>query len=215
VCGSGFSLAQSFSFSEALIARNGSNDNYSVNFNLSWGTKRPVAMTLTSGPNVPVPWDVPIDTNNGVGFGLPNSVVPLVGDTYQFQVTFSDASTLTMPASVTAVLNSFAQSMAMQTTSPGSVTIPLLTWVTPATTPLPYTYQVGLYATSGSTNVNWNDSGGKNGNGLPSGTTSVLFNADGSANVSSLPTSTNYNWFVQVQDSNENNSSENQSYNIP
>ncbi len=194
---------------------NGTNDNYNINFNLTWGTKRPVAMTLISGPNMAVPWDLPVDSNNGFGTGLQNGAVPTVGDTYQFQVTFSDSTTQTIPASVTAVLSSFAQRMVMQTTTPGSVTIPLLTWVTPATTPSPYTYQVGLYATSGSTSVNWNDSGGNNSNGLPSGTTSVLFNADGSANVSSLPTSTNYNWFVQVQDSNGNSSTENQSYNIP
>jgi hypothetical protein len=194
---------------------NGSNDSYGINFNLSWGTKRPVAMTLISGPNAALPWDMTVDSNNGFGIGLQNGAVPLVGDTYQFTGTYSDGSALNLTATVTAVLNSFAQSMAMQTTSLGSVTVPLLTWVTPVSTPSPYTYQVGLNATSGSVNVNWNDHGGKNSNGLPSGTTSVLFNADGSANVSSLPTSTNYNWFVQVQDDIGNSSQENQAYDIP
>jgi len=193
---------------------NGANDSYGFNFNVSWGSKRPVVITLLSGPNVALPWDVPTDSNNSYGQPVPNGTVPVAGDTYQFQVTFSDGSTQPMTASVTAVLNSFAQNMTAQTTSPGSVTVPLFTWATPATVPSSYNYEVGLYSTSGSSNVQWNDSGNQ-GNGLPSGTTSVLFNADGSANVSSLPTSTNYNWYVQVQDSNGNSSTENTSYNIP
>jgi uncharacterized protein (DUF2141 family) len=193
---------------------NGSNDSYNLNFGINWGTKRPVAMTLTSGPNVAVPWDLPVDSNNNEYVNL-NAVAPQVGDTYQFQVTFSDGTTQTLPVSVTAVLNSFVTSMTAQTTSPGSVTVPLFTWVTPASTPSPYTYFVGLYSTSGSTNVNWNDYGGNNSNGIPAGTTSVLFNADSSASVSSLPTATNYQWYVGVQDSNGNSSQEATSYNIP
>ena len=126
---------------------NGGGDTYSLNFGINWGTKRPVAMTLLSGPNVSVPWDFPVDSNNSVYVNL-NSSAPHAGDTYQFQVTFSDTSIQTLPASVTAVLNSFATSLTAQTTSPGSVTAPLFTWVTPASTPSPYTYYVGLYATA-------------------------------------------------------------------
>jgi len=73
---------------------NGSNDSYGINFNLSWGTKRPVAMTLISGPNEALPWDMTVDSSNGIGTGLPNGVVPVAGDTYQFQMTFSDGSCL-------------------------------------------------------------------------------------------------------------------------
>ncbi len=198
---------------------NGSNDSYSLNFGIAWGSKRPVAITLVSGPNVIVPWDIPTDSNNGEFVNL-NSVAPSVGDTYQFQVTFSDATTQILPATVSAVLNSFVTSMTAQTTTPGSVTAPLFTWVTPASTPSPYTYSVGLFSVSGGSNVNWNDNGGNNSNGIPSGTTSVLFNADGSAqsngsSISNLPTATNYQWFVIVQDSQGNSSQEATSYNIP
>jgi hypothetical protein len=110
--------------------------------------------------------------------------------------------------------------MAMQTTTPGSPTIPLLTWVTPASTPSPYAYYVGLYSVSGSTGVNWNYSGGNNSNGIPSGTTSVLFNTGGGAtanglSITSLPTGTNYQWFVGVQDANGNSSQETVNYNLP
>ncbi len=200
------------------------NDHYNLNLGISWGTKRPVAMTLLSGPNVPVPWDMPVDTNSNEFVSLPMGAAPLVGDTYQFQVTFSDATTQTMPGLVTAVLNSFPPnpSMAMNSPVAGTATVPVLNWGTPASTPSPYTYFVGLYnITNGpAVNVNWNDYGGHNSNGIASGTTSVPFNQDGSAtnngsSISSLPTGTHYQWFVGVQDANGNSSSETVEYDIP
>ena len=198
---------------------NGAGDSYGLNFNVNWGSKRPVAITLSSGPNVAVPWDMPVDMNNGYQPVFQNGAIPMVGDTYQFQVTFSDGTTSTMPASITAVLNSFATGLSMNSPVVGTTTVPVLNWVTPASPPSPYTYQVGLYSTSGTTNVQWNDYG-SHGNGIPSGTTNVTFNADGSASangssISSLPTGTNYNWYVQVQDSNGNTAQETANYNIP
>jgi hypothetical protein len=198
------------------------NDQYNLNLGISWGTKRPVAMTLLSGPNVQVPWDFPVDTNNTEYISLMGTA-PLVGDTYQFQVAFSDGSTQTLTGSVTAVLSSFAPSMAMNSPIAGTTTVPVLNWMTPASTPpSPYTYNVGLYNIGGTANVNvqWQDNGGHNGNGIASGTTSIVFNADGSANsngtsISSLPTATNYQWFVRVQDSNGNTSEETIEYDVP
>jgi Putative Ig domain/IPT/TIG domain len=201
---------------------NGTQDTYGLNFGVSWGSKRPVAITLFSGPNVSVPFDMSVDQNNGGGQGpaFLNGAVPAVADTYQFLVTFSDGSTLTIPSSVTAVLNSFVTGMAMNSPVAGTATVPVLNWVTPTSTPSPYTYYVGLYNTTGSTNIFWNDNGGKNSNGIPSGTTNLLFNADGSANsngtpITSLPTATTYNWFVTVQDANGNSSQESATYVIP
>jgi hypothetical protein len=195
-------------------------DSYSLNFGISWGSKRPVAMTLTSGPNAAVPWDLPVDTNNSGGVNL-NGATPLTGDTYQFQVTFSDGSTQTMPASIT-VLNSFVTGMLMNSpVSSGSATMPVLNWVTPASPPSPYTYNVGLYSIGSSTNnVQWQDYGGHNSNGIASGTTNIPFNQDGSAtnngsNITSLPTATNYQWFVRVQDANGDTAEEDSTYNIP
>jgi len=198
---------------------NGGGDSYNLNSSLSWGTKRPVAMTLISGPNATVPWDMPVDSNSG-GSGIFSSTVPLVGDTYQVKGTYSDGSALSLTASVTAVLNSFVTGMTVQTTAPGSVNIPLFIWVDPVSPPSPYLLNVGLNSTSGSAFVSWQDFGGNNSNGLPSGTTSVLFNADGSAtsngaSISSLPSTTNYDWFVQVRDANGNSAQESTTYNIP
>jgi hypothetical protein len=201
---------------------NGTQDTYGLNFGVTWGSKRPVAITLFSGPNVSVPFDMSVDQNNGGGQGpaFLNGAVPAVSDTYQFLVTFSDGSTLTIPSSVTAVLNSFVTGMAMNSPVVGTATVPVLNWITPTSTPSSYTYYVGLNNTTGSTNIFWNDNGGQNSNGIPSGTTNILFNADGSANsngtpITSLPTATTYTWFVGVQDANGNSSQESATYTIP
>jgi hypothetical protein len=200
---------------------NVTSDFYHLYLGISWGTKRPVAMTLLSGANVPVPWDMVVDNNSNVFVSLPTGVVPVTGDTYQFQVTFSDASTQTMSAPIT-VLNSFVTGMAMNSPVVGTATVPVLNWIAPASTPSPYTYIVSLYNVNNSptVNLNWTDTGGHNSNGLPSGTTSVVFNADGSAtnngaSVSSLPTATHYQWAVVVQDANGNTSSETVEYDVP
>jgi hypothetical protein len=202
---------------------NGSSDTYNVNFGVSSGSKRPVAVTLFSGPNVAVPYDMVVDQNNNGGQSpaFLNGAIPLVGDTYHFQVTYSDGtSNPDMTASVTAVLTSFARTLAMQTTTPGSPTIPLLTWQAPASPPASYTYSVNLYSVSGPNNVNWNYSGGHNSNGISSGTTNVMFNTDNSAtsngsSISSLPTTTTYNWSVTVQDANGNSAQETTAYVLP
>src|SRR6266550_2002798 len=200
---------------------NGTQDTYGLGFGVAWGSKRPVSITLFSGPNVSVPFDMSVDQNGGgQGPAFLNGAVPAVADTYQFQVTFSDGSTLTIPSSVTAVLNSFVTGMTMNSPVAGTATVPVLNWVTPTSTPSPYTYSVGLNNTTGSTNVFWQDNGGGNSNGIPSGTTNVLFNADGSANsngtpITSLPTATTYNWYVEVQDANGNSSREWATYMIP
>jgi len=180
-----------------------SGDSYNLDLRTSWGTKRPVSVTLFSGPNVPVPLDMGADSNNDEQTPtFPGSTVPVVGDTYQFQVKYSDGTTGVITSQVTAVLTSFAQSLAMNTA--GSRTTPVLTWAAPASPPASYTYNVGLSNSNG-LQENWFYSGGNNSNGIPSTQTSVLFDVDGSANPSSsLTTGTTYQWWVTVQDSNGN-----------
>src|SRR5258708_8670269 len=180
-------------------------------------------MPLLSGPHVPLLWDFPVDSNNSVQTpNLPTGVLPVKGDPYQFQVTFSDLSTLTMPATVTDVL-ALAQSLQMNSpvnSSSGTPdTIPVLNWVAPSPAPTitPYTYNVNLQdSTNQSSGVSWSYSGGQNGNGIPSTTTNVPFDVDGSAsNTSScgsgpsspcLASGTTYDWWVTVQDANGNSS---------
>jgi hypothetical protein len=140
-----------------------------------------------------------------------NGAVSTVGDTYQFQVKFSDGTSQTISQSVTAVLTSFAQNLAMNPHAPFSSTVPQLTWAAPASPPASYTYSVSVNNQNGSF-LNWFYSGGHNSNGIPSSQTSVVFNVDGSASSPSLTSGTTYNWSVQVQDANGNTAQENTTY---
>ena len=170
-------------------------------------------VTLFSGPNVPVPFDNGADEHQDVQtVNFPASAVPVVGDTYQFQVLFSDGSTQTLSASVTGVLTNSIPTSLVMNPSP-SATDPTLTWGAPATPPASYTYSVGVYDPHGS--LNWNYSGGNNSNGIPSTQLSVLYNVDGSSSSTTLAGATQYNWYVQVQDANRNTAQVTTTYTTP
>lgn len=189
---------------------------YDLSLRITWGSKRPVAMTLFSGPNVPVPFDMSIDEHQDVQTtNFPGSAVPVVGDTYQFQATFSDGTTSILSASVTGVYGSSNVATSLLMSPLPSPTDPTLTWGAPATPPAgTYTYSVGLYDPNGGTN--WYYSGGNNSNGIPSSTLSVQYNVDGSANPNSpLAATTTYNWYVQVQDTNRNTAQVTTTYTTP
>jgi len=194
-----------------------SGDSYNLDLRENWGTKRPISVTLFSGPNVSVPFDMGADSNNDERTpNFPGSTVPVVGDTYQFQVTYSDGTTGIITSQVTAVLTSFAQNLAMNSPVPSTsgtpATVPMLNWSAPLTPPASYTYSVDF---SGGSNVNWYYSGGNNSNGIPSSTTNVMYNVDGQASVSPLPIHTTYNWSVTVQDANGNTAQRITTYTLP
>jgi hypothetical protein len=196
-------------------------NNYNISLQVATGTKLPISMTLLSGPNVSAPYDMNADQHSANYNPVFNSSVsPIVGDTYQFLVNFSDGSTETLSAQVTAVLSSsFARNLTMQTTAPGSPTVPLLTWTAPSPLPAasPYDYTVGLSNASGTSQTNWFYSGGNNnsGNGIPSSQTSVLYNTDGQASPNSPLSSGTYNWSVTVQDNNNNSVTYTTTYVVP
>ncbi len=194
-------------------------NSYGLGIQVDDGTKLPISMTLFSGKNVSVPYDMNADSHNANYNPIfTNTVSPTVGDQYQLLVTFSDGSTQVVTATVTAVITSFAQNLAMQTTTPGSPTVPLLTWTAPATPPtaLPYTYSVSLFNGSGTSQEFWNYYGSGSGNGLPSSQLNVLFDTDGSANPSSsLTVGGTYNWTVFVQDNNNNSGAFTVTYVVP
>jgi hypothetical protein len=196
---------------------NGSNTiTYGINVEISSGSKLPISMTLFSGKNVAVPYDLNADQHNSNYSPIYiNSVSPTVGDTYQFLVTFSDGTTQILTGTVNAVLTSFAQNPAMQTTAPGSPNIPLLTWQAPASPPASYTYSVRLNNAPGSPQENWNYSGGQNSNGIPSTQLNVLFNTDGTANPSASLLTGTYQWSVTVQDNNRNSAQFTTTYMAP
>ncbi len=180
-------------------------DSYSINLSSDFGSKRPVSMTLFSGNNVAVPFDMVAQRNSGVSPIFSNAVRPLTTDSYGIMVSFSDASTpQNIPVTVSTVLDTFVASQAMNINSPNSNILPLLTWTAPS--PLPasvYDYGVGLTLPGG--NEFWNYNGGNNSNGIPSTQLSVPFNTDHSANPnSSLTPGLSYDWSVTVQDDNGN-----------
>jgi hypothetical protein len=188
---------------------NGSGGTYQINMRIDWGTKRPVAATLFSGPNVPVPFDMGPDSHQTEQSPtFQGGAVPAVGDAYLFYVVFSDATTQIIPATVSAVLNadSIAQNLSVNPNAPNSATIPLFTWSAPITPPAAYTYSIGVNSQNGPS-LNWSYYGNNNQNGIPSTQTTVVYNVDGSASSPSLTIGTIYNWNIQVQDQNSNSAS--------
>ena len=181
----------------------GSTNTYAINVGINLEQKLPVSMTMFSGPNVAVPFDMDGGTNNNNFQPIfSNSVRPTVGDLYQFLVTYSDGTTQVLSSSVSTVLDSFAQNLLMNSPVAGSATVPVLNWAAPAAPPSFYTYKVEVNNFNGSSE-NWdypNDS-----NGLPIGSTNVQFNKNGNANPNApLIGGETYNWAVTVLDANSN-----------
>ena len=77
-----------------------STDNYQLELSVNAGVKRPVKVVLASGPNVNVPVDVGLNINSGGGSAGGHrvswqlgTVLPVVGQSYRFDVTYQDGST--------------------------------------------------------------------------------------------------------------------------
>jgi hypothetical protein len=191
----------------------GSGQGYNLNFQISGIVKQPVAVTLTSGPNLINPVDIATCSSscgNGsqINFSL-GTTAPNIGDTYTFSVIYSDLTTGTVTASVTGVLNAFATGLSPQTGTGTSVT-PTFSWSDPANASN-YSYTFSLCCSNG-TDI-WDIPGqNSNANGFSSSISSIPWNTDptggGSApSVSSLTLGTVYTWSIQVQDSNGNSAS--------
>jgi hypothetical protein len=218
-----FTLPSGNSVAEVLTQhyQSGSTQSYSLYFELTWGRKLPVVVTLlnsynTDGANIDSgPLDIascavpPNSCNQGQsGFQLSvnlGTTAPSVGDSYFINVTYSDGTSETLIAPVTNVLSTFATNLLPQTGTSISTT-PTFTWTDPVCGACStYTYTFNIYIPSG--NSVWYVPG--NGNGLPPGTSSLTWGVDptDSSNLpspSSLTTGTTYNWTVTVQDSNYN-----------
>ncbi len=179
-------------------------NSYNINVGVNVGGKLPISMTLFSGPNVAVPFDMASSSNNNDFSPIfSNSTSPTVGDLYQFLVTYSDGSTpQVITSTVNALLSSFAQTLQMNTPVAGSATVPVLNWAAPTSAPSFYTYKVSLNNTNDSPE-SWYYP--QNSNGLPIGTLSVPYNTDGKANPNApLNPGESYNWSVTVFDANSN-----------
>ncbi len=198
------------------ISSGGTSSNYTLAFDVRGANKLPVSVTLAlaSNPNVVTPVDIGVCGSNcgdsqyqyytGIG-----SDVPQVGDTYTFDVTYSDATTGTVTGTVTAVLTSSnaPTSLAASGTSSTSTT-PTFTWTDPANASN-YTYQ--FYISDNNGNTIWQIPGNNsNSNGFASTITSIVWGTDptgdssNTPSVGSLTTGTTYTWQIELQDSNGN-----------
>jgi uncharacterized protein (DUF2141 family) len=189
-------------------------NSYSLQFAVSESSKLPVSVQLASGPNVVAPMDIALCTSgntsncsNGFKIGVNTySTSPSVGDTYTFNVTYSDGTTGTVTTQISAVLNAFATNLSPQTGTSTSTT-PTFTWTDPANA-ANYTYQFYLNSQSGGTI--WEIPGEDSSlNGFASSITSIPWNTDPTGggslpSVGTLSTSTVYVWQINVVDSNNN-----------
>ena len=190
--------------------QNGTNDNYSLNFDVRGAVELPVAVTLTSGPNVIVPQDFGVCTscgspqinfNIGVNGARPNAGV----DAYGLTVTYATGAPDTPTETVQTVLDAFATNLAPTGTT--SDTTPTFSWSYPADPSL-YTYSFYI---SGNNGTVWQIPGNNsNSNGFPDTVTQIVWGTDPTGDLTNTPdpsvltSGQQYNWQIQVQDSNGN-----------
>jgi hypothetical protein len=172
----------------ALVLTNyfigGGGSGYGISPEANSGTKQIVNITLMSGPNMAVPFDMGYDSNNGNNVQLANgSIAPIVGQTYGFLVTYADGSTEILTASVGVVMGPDNVAQDLSVSSASGVATPTFSWQAPATLPTltPFGYSVQNLS-SNSIHVS-------------SSVTSVDLATYGKT----LPPGT-YSWQVQVQD---------------
>ncbi len=206
----------------------GTGSGYNLTLNVSEGNELPVAITLTSGPNVLSPVDF---SNYCQGCGSNqfqynvnlNGATPAVGDTYTFSVTYSGSST---PETVTAAVTAFGSTGAIvgagdlaTSLSPAvsGTSTPTFTWTDPSSASN-YTYQFQLGYGNGGTI--WQIPGqNSNSNGFDSSITSITWGTDptGGGSTPSLSPLTpgTYNWQISVQDSKGNQANKQTYFVVP
>ncbi len=203
---------------------------YQLNFEVDESNRLPVAVTLTSGPNVLEPIDMSSNCNNCGSNSFQYSALlpggaPKVGDSYSFAVTYSDGATDTVTGAVTAFGSTGAvvgPSDLPTLNSPASGTTaasdtPTFTWTDPTlTNPTSYFYSFDLYPQSpcGSGNCTiWQIPGSNvESNGFTDAITTITWGTDPTnpspanpPSVSSLTSTDSYNWNIQVSDGSRNN----------
>jgi hypothetical protein len=192
---------------------NGTSQNYNINFQVNGLIKQPAAAALVSGPNLITPVDIAIcggpgsSCNQGfqISFNL-YGTSPAIGDSYTFNVTYSDGTTGTLTAAVTAVLSAFPTNLSPQTGTSSSVT-PTFSWTDP-TNGSSYTYQ--FYMNDSNGNAIWQvPASNATSNGFSSATTSIVWGTDptgggSTPSVGSLTLGSTYLWQIIAEDSNGN-----------
>lgn len=195
----------------------GSFAGYTVSFDVRGANKLPVAVQLISGPNVINPVDIS-NACHGCGsvqFQMYSNIgdVPSVGDSYSFNVTYSDGTSGTITAVVTAfgtgttIVGASDLATNLTPSGTGTSTTPTFTWTDPVGGS---TYVYSFYLSDGNGNTIWQIPGNNSkSNGFPSSTTSITWGTDPTGGgstpaVGSLSSGAQYNWSITIQDSNGN-----------
>lgn len=165
-------------------------DDYSTTFSVTGVRKRPVNVSLIGGPNVTGPIDLSVFGLEAAQSFYSPDFIPVAGNAYVFEVTYSDNTSQTFTPSITAVL---APPTAISPCSTISYTpAPTFTWAPPAQQPSDVDYNFEL---SGANDFHWDIYK------LPPTQLSFLFNYDGSAPQQSLYQGAHYSWWVEARDS--------------
>ena len=181
--------------------KNGDYTGYNLNFNLRSNKKIPVKVTFTGGTNMPGPLAIDAGLSEWGDFQNYTNIpwTPHVGDSYTFDVTYSDDTTQTVSRAVTNVLDSFATPVSPLGVIPYGTGIPAFTWSAPSSPPAGgYTYRLSMWGESG-----WwwpNED-------LLSTQLSAVYNFDNSASQPMLTDGRSYRWRIEVRDINGNSAS--------
>jgi hypothetical protein len=196
----------------------GTSTSYNLSFDLREDNKLPVSATLISGPNVLQPVDL-----GGCGSNCGNpqfqyyanigSVVPVVGDTYSLQVTYSDGTSAPVTGAITgwngttALVGAGDLATNLAPQGNGSSTTPTFTWTYPANAS-DFIYSFYMNGPNGTI---WQiPDNNSNFNGftsaqvpMPAGITwgTDPIESGNPPSVGSLTSNDNYQWQIQVQDS--------------
>ncbi len=187
---------------------------YNLSFSVREGVKLPVSATLSSGPNVIDPVDMGACVPN---CGTPQfqyyanteGYLPKVGDSYSFNVTYSDATTGTVTGAVTAVLGASALPTLISPTGTGIGDTPSFDWTYPSSAGS-YTYQFSLCC--GNNGNVWNIPGNNSkSNGFTNSqiTPPLVWGVDPTDGTnlpspSTLSAGNYYDWSLQASDANGN-----------
>jgi hypothetical protein len=194
---------------------------YNLSLEINAGSLLPVAVTLESGPNVINPVDMGLCTDCGDSGEFDyspnlNGGAPTVGDTYTFQVTYSNQTTASVTAQVTGWNNTSALVGASDLTtliSPaasGNSDTPNFDWTYPATDTSGYIYKFWVCCSSSSNSNDIWDVPGNNAaaNGFTSSQITPPLdwgvdptNSGNTPSPSSLSAGGSYDWTMRTQDS--------------
>ncbi len=185
---------------------------YQLSFGVAPGAKQPIAATLLSGPNVYNPVDMGwcggnCNNNSAFQFSIEIAGIPQVGDTYTFNVTYTDGTSDPAPqtGTVQSVLGSSALVVGTAPLGSGISETPSFDWTYPSN---PGNYAYSFYVCCGSNGTIWQIPGqNSKSNGfaytdIPSALTWGVdpTNSSNTPSPSTLSGGGTYQWSVESRD---------------